>query len=380
LCHAQTYLPQIADGGNWYTAVVLVNTSLSSATASVNFFQDGTNGATTPWNPPFVEVTSTQNLTIPAGGTLYMHTLGTAATLAQGWGQVTAPAGVTAYAIYTYESFEGRPNQDGTSLAVAGTSRILVPFDATTGYSTGVAIVNPSAAQETVSVNIQTDDGTVTQTSLPALPANGQLAFSIATQFPVTAGHRGVAEFYVSTGAISIAAFRINPTIALTSLPVVLASGPPVLGGGVGSITLPQFRVVVATVNLSATDSGGNPITVGLADTLQIVGVPSQTGYAGASLSGSLFLSPTDVVFFNSELTGVSLNGNTFTVAGNLAQNSFEISLVSGTKVPITFATATLTLTPQQSASQGSVTGTFTLVVGGTTTMGTLSGTYTAQM
>src|SRR5262249_19248909 len=152
---------------------------------------------------------SAQNLSIPAGGTLYMHTPGTAAALTQGWGKVTAPSGVTAYAVYTYETFAGRPNQDGTSLAVAGTSRLLVPFDATTGYSTGIAIVNPTSAQETVSVNIQVDSGTVTQASLPSLPAGGQMAFSMASQFPAAAGHRGVAEFYVSPGTISIAAFRI---------------------------------------------------------------------------------------------------------------------------------------------------------------------------
>lgn len=380
LCQAQTYLPQIADGGNWYTAVVLVNTSPSVATASLDFFQDTSSGATTSWNPPFVEVNSTQNLSVPAGGTLYLHTPGTAATLTQGWGKVTAPSGVTAYAVYTYETFAGRPNQDGTSLAVAGSSRILVPFDATAGYSTGIAIVNPTNAQETVSVNIETDSGAVTQTSLPSIPANGQMAFSIASQFPATVGHRGVAEFYVSPGTISIAAFRINPTIALTSLPVVLASGPPVLAGGGGSTALPPFSLVVASVNLTTTDSTGAATTVGIADALQIVAVPSQSGYAGASLSGSFFLSPTDAIFFVTQFTSVSLVGNTFSMGGILTTNSFEISLVSGAKAGVSSASATLTLTPQQSVLQGTASGTFTIVSGGVTFTGTLSGTYTALM
>ncbi len=372
LCHAQTFLPQIADGGNWYTAVVLVNTSPSAATASINFFQDTSSGATSPWSPPFVEVSSTQNLNVPAGGTVYMHTPGTAAALTQGWGQVTAPPGVVAYAIYTYESFQGRPNQDGTSLAVAGASRILVPFDATTGYSTGVAIVNPTNAPEIVSVNIETDDGTITQSSLPSLPANGQMAFSMASQFAATVGHRGVAEFYVSPGSISIAAFRFNPTVALTSLPVVLASGAPVLASGGAPPTLPQFSLILATVNMA--DSSGAPL--GQADTIQIVGLPSQ-GYVGATLTGNF---STNAILFVTQYTSVAAVGNTFSIGGLFTANSFELSLVSNAKASIASGSLTLTLTPQESVNQGTVSGTFTIVSSGITYTGTLSGTYTATM
>ena len=164
---AQAYLPQIADGGNWYTAILLNNTTTSVGTVSINFFQDTSNGATSPWNPPFEEVSSTQNLSVPAGGVLYIHTAGTAATLTQGWGQVTGSPGVNATAIYTYESFAGRPNQDGTAQAVAGATRILVPFDATPGYSTGLAVVNPTGSAENVSVNIELDSGVTSQSSLP---------------------------------------------------------------------------------------------------------------------------------------------------------------------------------------------------------------------
>ena len=60
----------------------------------------------------------------------------------------------------------------------------------------------------------------------------------MATQFSFVAGHKGLAEFYVTNGSVAAAAFRINPTIALTSLPVVPANGAPVIGGtSSGSIT-----------------------------------------------------------------------------------------------------------------------------------------------
>jgi len=233
-----TILPQIADGGNWYTTIVLENTTTNAALATLNFLQNTGGGGATPWSPPIVEGISTQNIQVPAGGTLSIHTPGTAANLTQGWCQLVAPTGVTAYAIYTYESFNGRPNQDGTSQALLPTSRVIVPFDATDGYSTGVAIVNPTAVAETISVNIELDNGAITQTTLPSISSAGQLAFNMATQFSFVAGHKGLAEFYVTNGSVAAAAFRFNPTLALTSLPVVAGNGAPVIGGtSSGSIT-----------------------------------------------------------------------------------------------------------------------------------------------
>ena len=240
-CPAQTIIPQIADGGNWRTAIMLVNTTTSDGTVSLNFYEDlpgqaTTTGGTQPWNPPFTETGNTQNLAVPAGGTMFLHTPGTAAALSQGWCKVTGPAGIVVYAIYTYEAFNGRPDQDGTSLAVSAGTRILVPFDNTPGpantpgFVTSMAIVNPTATAESVSVNIQTDAGLISTASIASLPANGQLAFLTGTQFPATQGHRGLLEFYTS-GSIAISSFHFNPTIALTSSPAIVVTGTPIIGG-----------------------------------------------------------------------------------------------------------------------------------------------------
>ena len=257
-----TVLPQIADGGNWYTTIVLENTTTNAAQATLVFAQNIGGGVAGPWNPPFVEVTSTQNMLVAAGGTVSIHTPGTATALTQGWCQVLAPVGVVAYAIYTYESFAGRPNQDGTSQALAATSRVLVPFDATSGYSTGVALVNPTAVNETVSVNIQLDNGFITQATLPSIATFGQMAFDMATQFPSVAGHKGLAEFYVLTGNLAAAAFRINPTVALTSIPVVPGNGAPVIGGSSSGSVTPY--VTFSATSLSYQPAGFPSGTVSL--------------------------------------------------------------------------------------------------------------------
>src|SRR5512142_1392141 len=92
---AQTLLiPQIVDGGGWQTAVVLTNRTANPASASLSFRIDTTAGATQPWTPPFLEVSSTAGLVLSGGSTMYLHTPGTAASLSQGWAVVNADAGI----------------------------------------------------------------------------------------------------------------------------------------------------------------------------------------------------------------------------------------------------------------------------------------------
>jgi hypothetical protein len=183
---AQTIvMPQIADGGGWQTTIVVSNTTSSTASASLSFYQDTTGGATQSWSLPLIESISTQNLSLAGGGTIFLHTPGTAATTSQGWGSLQASSGVVGYAIYTYRA-AGHQDQDATAPGVASASRILVPYDNTNGLVTAIAVVNPTATSETVSVSFQSETGGIVTGSLPTLPPNGHSAFVLPTQFPGT--------------------------------------------------------------------------------------------------------------------------------------------------------------------------------------------------
>ena len=124
-------IPQVADGAGWSTTIVLANKTSSTQTVALSFNMDTADGATTPWTPAFSEGISQSNISLAAGSTLFLHTPGTSTTLTQGWGQVDAAAGVTGYAIFT--SRATGPAQDGTAPAVSASSRILVPFDNSSG-------------------------------------------------------------------------------------------------------------------------------------------------------------------------------------------------------------------------------------------------------
>lgn len=229
-------IPQVADGGKWSTTIVLTNTTTANLTGALTFrtSSTGTAGATTPWNLPFLDNASTSSFSIPAGSTLFFQTPGTAAEVAQGYAALTADPGVEGYAIFT--SRATAKTQDGTAPAVTASNRLLVPFDNASGLVTALAIVNPGDGAESVSVNLRTSDGTTGAGAGIDLPAQGHIAVVMPTLFPETAGKRGLAEFYVSSGSIAFIALRFSDGGAFASAPAYFENGAPIItpnaGGG----------------------------------------------------------------------------------------------------------------------------------------------------
>ena len=364
LGQAQTLtIPQIADGASWQTTLVLTNTTASATSASLSFFQEVAGGATQSWTPPFLEVNSTQNLALPAGGTLFLHTRGMASTLTVGWGQLQPNPAVVAYAIYTLR-VRGRQDQDVTSAAAPGATRFLVPFDNTNGFVTSIAIANPTNAGESISVGIETSSGTSSLPSPISLPALGHTAFILPTKFTGTTGQTGLIEFSSASDSFSVLALRTNPTGAFATSPVYPETGPPIIT--TNSPTTPQFSSV--TINSAA---------LGITNLL-LVFPTANGGFSSGSVQGMLLKAngnPTGS--YSATWNNVTVNGQTVTFAG-LQTSASTMQNNGGATANITSATLTLTLTPQGSTG-GTVTGTMTLTSTLATVSGSFSGTYLAQ-
>ncbi len=229
-------IPQVADGDNWSTTIVLTNTTTADLTGALIFRTSiaGGGGATTPWSLAFLGNASTSSFSIPAGSTMFLQTPGTAGDVSQGYAALTADAGVEGYAIFT--SRAGGKAQDGTAPAVTASNRLLVPFDNASGLVTALAIVNPNDGAESVSVNLRTSDGATSPGAGIDLPAEGHIAVVMPTLFPETAGKRGLAEFYVSSGTIAFIALRFSDGGAFASAPAYFENGAPIIttnsGGG----------------------------------------------------------------------------------------------------------------------------------------------------
>jgi hypothetical protein len=368
LGQAQTLvIPQIADGGAWQTTLVLTNTSASATSVSLNFFQETSEGATQNWNLPFLEVASTQNLSLPAAGTLFLHTPGTASGTSVGWAQLQASAAVVAYAIFT-QRIPGRTDQDGTAPATSSSSRILIPFDNTNGFVTSIAIANPTGASESISVGIQPSSGSSSQLSPITLPAQGHTAFALPQQFSASTGQSGLLEFYTASGSLSALALRFNPTGGFTAAPAYAESGPPIIGPGAappGGGTLPAFSEAIM---VSANVNSGNP------GSMEITIFPSGS-ILGCTLNGG---TPGVKFLFVASWSSYTANGLTITCSGFSPTNSI-VEDSQGDQAQFTSASLTLTLNPQVINTSGTVTGSINLVSTLATISGPLTGTYTAQ-
>src|SRR5579872_2292984 len=143
---AQTLvISQAPDGAGWQFTLVLTNTTTSNAVISISFYQDTDNtGETAAWTPPFIENVTLSAVVVPAASSVFLHSKGTAATLTQGWAQITNATGVQAYVIYTYTL--GQSTQSATAEGVVSAPRYLVPFDNTGTSGTELAVVNPGPA------------------------------------------------------------------------------------------------------------------------------------------------------------------------------------------------------------------------------------------
>ena len=226
-------IAQIVDGGAWATTIALTNTSANPTDVYLSFYQETGGGKTESWGLNFVEMTSAEAaaLVLPAGSTLFLHTLGTDAATTVGYGQVSepfhsGPPVVFAYAIFT-QRIPGRPDQQGTGEATPAAVRVLVPFDNTNGAVTSVAITNDSGYDTSISVGIRTPVST-TQPAAITLPSGGHTSFTFPAQFPNTANQSGTAEFYSSLTSFSILALRFSSG-AFTTAPVCSLTGPPVI-------------------------------------------------------------------------------------------------------------------------------------------------------
>ena len=389
VAHAQTIIPQIADGGGWQTTLVFTNTASNSAQISLTFYQETPSGATAPWLPLFVDTNTPQNIPIPPGGTVLIHSAGTAITTTVGWALIQGDSSVSAYAIFA-QRITGRPNQDAAAPASPPSSRVIAPYDNTNGIVTSIAIANAASTSASISVGLQNSDDFGPLSPAPAaitLPPLGHMSFTMPQQFSTTTNQSGTAEFTTTGGSIAAIALRFDPTGSIASPPIYQESGGPILTGGASN-----------SGSDSGNGSGGSPGSGGGANTCVSIGGPipafqdvsvdasgpniqslsityvSFAGVvAGIQASGRL----ADGTSFDTVWTAATISGNTLTFGGFVASMS-SVSNGSGAG-QFTSATLAITLSPQSSGTSGSVCGTINLVGNIAMISGAFTGTYTGE-
>lgn len=361
-----TVIPQFVDGGSWQTTLGIINTTPSAATAFLSCYQETSAGdsSTAIWVPPFVQGSNTESISLAAGATLFLDTPGTAATLTEGWCQVSASDGVQVYSKFTWNYTNGG---QGIAPAVASGSDILVPFDNTNGGQTGIALANTSSSSQTITVVFQVTGGAISQSTITLMP-NGHKAFLFPTQFAASAGQRGIAEFIAKSsgstqsptkGVLSLIPIQFNSVDNFTTAQAYPVSNGPILSApdpmqciqtpsGPGC---PNPLFLLVTVNANFAGAGG------LAPSPFVINItPDSNGNYTASLSGTINGTPV-----SGSLSGKYLNPNTpwvfnIVVPGASTFNGGQIALtLSDVAIDASTGTGTAAVTGTMTLNQANV-------------------------
>ena len=216
-------LPHIAVGGGWKTIFTVVNLSDLTGQGELRFHaEDGTPLSVMLNSSNGLKVTSA-SITIPGHGVQVVETAGNADTTISGWADfvvntTTAPLSISSVFRQVNQNMTFEASVPGSASA---TKPLIIAFDNTASFSTGLAIVNPSLVQAAaIPVIIRDANGIVIMTDTLLLAQGVHMSFSLATKYSVTAGQMGTIEFDPDRtgGGLNAVALRFNPTGAFTTV------------------------------------------------------------------------------------------------------------------------------------------------------------------
>ena len=117
---------------------------------------------------------------------------------------------------------DGRDSEGTSPLETRTRPILIVPFDNTFGFATGVAMVNLSNTPILVTAIARDDRGNEILRDTIPLSASGHTAFSLPDKYPALTGLLGQIELQSpNVAGISALGLRFSPTLRFTSIPVV---------------------------------------------------------------------------------------------------------------------------------------------------------------
>ncbi|MEO8593209.1 MAG: hypothetical protein ABI759_07805 [Candidatus Solibacter sp.] len=221
-------ISQIASGGAWKTTLTLLNLSSTSSSVTVTFQGDNGLPLTLPLRitqsgSSSAEVSSEITRIVPALATLLIESEAPATSeTITGWADVASLGFFAGFAIFRQRGPDGRDSEGTAPLESTGLSGLILPFDNSDGFSTGIAIVNAAEARASLVAVVRDENGIVLgQYGVPMI-ARGHSAFVVGERLPASIGRRGSIEFQQSgNGTVSGLGLRFSATGSFTSVPAV---------------------------------------------------------------------------------------------------------------------------------------------------------------
>jgi hypothetical protein len=220
-------ISQVVDGDGWQTIISLNNIDAAPSLYKLSFFDD--NGA--PMTIPNSILTgSVVYGAIAAHGSVSIQTAGTQATLKQGWAlletifadpltsAIEPGATIAGTVLFLRPPTVSRPSEASEPLDFSQKSQWVLQFDHTNGYTSGVALVNPSTSQD-ISVFITFFDNSGAQLLQDSftLPHNQHSAITLTQKYPQVIGRLGTLKITTSGPSINVLGFHVSPSGVFTA-------------------------------------------------------------------------------------------------------------------------------------------------------------------
>ena len=226
-------LAQVASEGGWNFSLNAINLGTSAAQARFSFTDEHGNPLalplTFPQFPPAsgALVASTLDQTIHPNAQFLMDSAGPVQDPLQGWGQLSATAGVSGFGIFSNPAAGWNA---AVPLETRNASKYILAFDNTNGVATGVAVANLAPQMANVTLIIRDDQGSSLGNPQPlSLAAQGHTSFMLNDHIRSPSSSAAPSSSIRRRGGqISVLGLRANGK-ALTTLPVLANVGT---GGG----------------------------------------------------------------------------------------------------------------------------------------------------
>ena len=226
-------LSHIAAGGGWDTTISLINTSSAPVAVRLVFHADDGSALSLPLN--VTQQGATQSVTaatldrlINPNTTLTIDAGLQLATTVVGWADVLSTGPVCGFAIFRLTCPTCTASEGTVPLQSQFQSTLIVPYDNTANFVTGVALANLSSTQASITATIWDENGNQLGTPTITVAGSGHTAFVLSTKFPLTIGNRGIVQFQnPSGGALDGLGLRFSPYGTFTSVPTIPSTPPP---------------------------------------------------------------------------------------------------------------------------------------------------------
>jgi trimeric autotransporter adhesin len=272
------YFAQLADGGGYTTSLILMNTSSTNETGTIQLLDNSGNPLTV--NPVGGTSGSSFNYSIPPNGIVHFQTDGSPTNWKVGWVKLTPDSGTSTpigSGIFGYNPANVLITESGVPSA-SGTTHARIYVDLSGNHNTGLAIANIGGASS-ITLNVYQADGVT-----PAGTSNGPLSLAayghdakFAGQFitGLPDGFTGLLDVSSTTPFAALTVRSLmneNNDYLITTFPVAdvnqTAPSPivfPQIADGGGYMT--QFIFLGASgasiTTVSYFDNNGAPLAVG---------------------------------------------------------------------------------------------------------------------